>query len=415
MNVKRSNILITADKNRVLLRPFLERQKERSEKIIRRILSLSPEDTKDEVQKVHSRFTQRHRDLDGFFLQRFNQKDHLVPPGVRLSHEQKLLIGAYFSCEYSLEAAALFNPCLICHPDQSGLQEGSRRFIISLRATGEGHISSIVFRTGVIDSEGTITLYETTRLASPPSVQSNGAGYTARFNPLIPLSERVLFPATAAEKGGMEDARFVEFRGEDGNRKYYATYTAYNGRTFSTWMIETEDFSVFNMMPLKGAAVDNKGMALFPRMVNGRYAMLSRQDNENNFIMFSDDLYRWESKALLMAPNDPWDFVQVGNCGSPIETEKGWLVLSHGVGAMRKYVISAFMLDLQDPTRVVGRLKKPLLSPNEDEREGYVPNVVYSCGSQVHHDYLIIPYGMSDSASGFALINLEELLEELSH
>jgi predicted GH43/DUF377 family glycosyl hydrolase len=387
------------------------------------------------------------------------------------------LLGAYFSHEYSLEASALFNPSIVPHPDQSDLPRGSLRFILSLRATGEGHISSITFRTGFLDKHCTITINPPTRYCLEPAQVPNASyekslfdrklhelglagdfsrqalqglrdsftmeelrtsilgtvkqlrardqetqaaarkilmlaqsNYEVQFAPDSRLSERVLFPTTPSQSNGIEDARFVLFHNEDGTRTYYATYTAYDGKLILPQFIETPDFLHFKFITLNGPAVQNKGMALFPRKINGRYAMLGRQDSENLYIMFSDHLHFWHATQPLLKPKFPWEFIQLGNCGSPIETAAGWLVLSHGVGPMRKYCIGAFLLDRDDPAKVIGRLREPLIKPNENEREGYVPNVVYSCGSLLHGRQLIIPYAMSDYATTFATLSLNDVL-----
>jgi predicted GH43/DUF377 family glycosyl hydrolase len=367
------------------------------------------------------------------------------------------------------------------HPDQNGVEEGSLRFVLSLRATGEGHISSITFRTGTIDSAARIqvdvpTRFVTTPAHIPPSAYEKVvfwrkleelgvadpiaetilrplsehftgkelseeidylrgharhrntefdrvasrilnlalSNYEVIYQPEQPLTERVIFPHGPSESNGIEDARFVLFREEDGTTKYVATYTAYDGRITIPQMLETPDFCHFRISTLNGSEVQNKGLALFPRRVNGHYVMISRQDGENMYLMYSDDLHFWHTKQPLLKPTYAWEFMQVGNCGSPIETEAGWLVLSHGVGPMRKYSIGAFLLDRNDPSRVIGRLQQPLLSPDETEREGYVPNVVYSCGALVHAGHLILPYAMSDSASSFATVPLNELLAAMT-
>lgn len=415
MEVRRTDVVLKANPSRVLLRAFtLVNSEERNRKIISRVLSLSEAEVEAELERVLEKFSHRHRDARRFFAERFQQNHfHLPEGGASLSEARQLLIGAYFTMEYSPEAAALFNPSLVWHPDQSGLPPGARRFILSLRATGEGHISSLVFRTGVITADNRITVDDPGRLYTQPHHELHKEGYEATFDEDVPLPERILFPFLPAEKKGIEDARFTMFRDEDGGLRYYATYTGYDGTHLTSMLLETTDFRKFRITPLTGAAVQNKGKALFPRKIEGRYAMLARQDNENNYLMFSDDLYRWENKVLIQEPRFPWEFVQLGNCGAPIETEAGWLVLSHAVGPVRQYVLSAFLLDREDPTRVIGHLKEPLLAPDETEREGYVPNVVYSCGAQVHGDTLVIPYAMSDTASRFALVNLPELLEAL--
>jgi predicted GH43/DUF377 family glycosyl hydrolase len=388
-----------------------------------------------------------------------------------------MLIGAYFTHEYSLESAALFNPSIVPHPDQSGVAPGALRFILSLRATGEGHISSITFRTGTVSAEQSITITPpvpfTTEAERVPNVaydkglfahklQEAGvqndfcrrvldklhedftlkelrqvlvasgltsdtsdataaraargilllaeSNYEVNFAPDSRVSQRVLFPSAPSQSNGIEDARFVRFQRDDGSFTYYATYTAYDGKITLPQLLETPDFVHFKFSTLNGPAVQNKGMALFPRKINGQFAMLSRQDDENILFMLSDNIHFWQTPKILVSPAQPWEFIKIGNCGSPIETHAGWLVLSHGVGPMRKYCLGAFLLDRDDPSRLLGRLREPLLSPNEAEREGYVPNVIYTCGALPHGRDLIIPYAMSDSASSFALVSLEELL-----
>jgi len=428
-------------------------------------------------EQVQAEFGERHAKTREFLRRRFEQARPCLHTDKKLSKERALLLGAYFSHEYSLEAAALFNPSIVPHPDQSDLPPGTLRFILSLRATGEGHISSITFRTGFLDAQGGITINAPTRYCLEPAQVPNASfernlferklrelglmgdftrqtlehlgesftleelraavsraaehlgahdrqteavarktlmlaqsNYEVQFASDSRLSERVLFPVTPSQSNGIEDARFVRFQDEDGTRTYYATYTAYDGKMVLPQFIETPDFRHFKFITLNGPAVQNKGMALFPRKIQGHYAMLSRQDKENIYVMFSDHLHFWHTAQLLLKPKYPWEFIQLGNCGSPIETEAGWLVLSHGVGAMRKYCIGAFLLDRDDPTRVLGRLREPLIKPNENEREGYVPNVVYSCGSLLHGRQLIIPYAMSDYATTFATLSLDTVL-----
>ena len=413
MKVERTEIILKSDISRVLLRPFDPTTEERNSKIIKRILSLSEQDVQQEVQVILSDFKSRHHHFESFVMDQFKRKWSDYHPLQNISMERKLLIGAYFGLEYSVEAVGLFNPSLIRHPNQSGISEGSKRFIISLRATGEGHISSITFRTGIIEYRNKIKLDKITRFINSPEIYPVENGYNAIFSEKYPINEHILFPYAPEECNGLEDARFVEFVDDSGKKTYYATYTAYNGKSIHSMLLETHDFYRFKIRKLYGAVVDNKGLALFPRKINEQYVMLSRQDNENNYIMFSEDLYRWDKKLPLMEPRYSWEFFQIGNCGCPIETERGWLVLSHGVGAMRKYVISAFLLNLENPTKVIGRLKKPLLEANESEREGYVPNVVYSCGAKVFNKMLIIPYAMSDYAISFAMVELDDLMENL--
>lgn len=413
MIVNYSSVILKPNINRVILRPFEPFNKERIKKIINRIYDLSELQVEQEYERVKKLYSYRHKDIEKFFIRRYNEVKKYGPQNTNISEIKKLLIGSYFSNEYSLESAALFNPSMVWHPDQSGLPSNKKRFIISLRATGEGHVSSIVFRSGVIDSDNNIELDPPSDFAEMPEINLISDDiYEARFEP-IDISERTLFPQLDLEMNGMEDARFVLFTEDNGEKTYYATYCAYDGHNISMQLLKTNDFLNFTIASLKGSEVKNKGMALFPRKINGKYVMLSRQDNENNFIMFSDNLYEWNSKQLLMEPKYSWEFFQIGNCGSPIETDKGWLCLSHGVGPARRYSIGAFLLDKDDPSKLIGRLKTPLLEAKEHERNGYVPNVVYSCGGVINENYLVFPYAMSDYASSFAFVDLNELLDKL--
>ncbi|RQW06536.1 MAG: glycosidase, partial [Calditrichaeota bacterium] len=359
VEVKRQKILLRNDITRVLLRPFHPGSEERVEKICHRVLALSPEQADSIWRKIDNRFKKRHRDYHSFLLSRFEEIRHFIPDQITVSEQLKLLIGAYFTLEYSLEAAALFNPSLVWHPEQDNLSPDEKRFIISLRATGEGHISSLTFRSGIIDVSHKIKLDEPTRFVTSPTLRMHESGYEAVFSADVLLSERVLFPAIPQESNGIEDARFVLFTDDSGDKKYFATYTAYDGKKIHSILLETKDFLHFQLEILKGKTIENKGIALFPRKISGKYVSLSRQDNENNYIMFSDSMTHWDQKQLIMEPLFPWEFFQIGNCGCPIETDKGWLVLAHGVGAMRTYVISAFLLDLENPSRVIGRLSEP--------------------------------------------------------
>ena len=323
-----------------------------------------------------------------------------------------------FCNEYSFEASALFNPSIVPHPDQSEAPKGGLRFILSLRAVGEGHVSSLTFRAGTIAADGSLTVDPTARLASSPRVKlrvpkSDGDEVELTFNPDEELSERVIFPVTDSQSNGIEDARFVEF--SDGGRKtYYATYTAYSGKAIRSELIETSDFLSFRMSPLQGTAARNKGMALFPRKIDGKYAMIARQDNENLYLIYSDDLHTWDGGQAILKPQFPWEFVQIGNCGSPIELDEGWLLLTHGVGPVRKYSIGAALLDKNDPSKVLARSVEPLLHPEPSEREGYVPNVVYTCGAMRHNDQIILPYAVSDTYSNFATIRIAALMQAMS-
>ncbi len=412
--VKRDSIALSRDTTRVVARPLVFADTVRIPILIERILALTDLQASELIDKVQSEFSHRHVDLKDILLNHYQIVSKYVPTNRTVDEKRKLLIGSYFTMEYSIESAALFNPSIVLHPDQSQLPEGAIRFVMSLRATGEGHISSIVFRTGTIDRNNNIVFDEISRFATLPKVRlkslDKDSDYTMQFLSSQKISERVIFPQLASESKGIEDARFVRFVDENNTVTYYGTYTAYDGFEILPKLIETKDFLSFSIITLKGDAVKNKGLGMFPRKIDGQYCMLSRQDGVNNRIMFSKDLYTWNETELLQEPEYPWEFVQIGNCGSPIETSKGWLVLTHGVGPMRKYSIGAILLDLKNPRKVIAVLESPLLSPNEDEREGYVPNVVYSCGSLIHHETLILPYAMSDIKSGMATVQLDELI-----
>jgi predicted GH43/DUF377 family glycosyl hydrolase len=481
LHAKRIGPTLTPDRSRVLLRPFRPSTEDIARRLTASVMSLSEKDVARVLRDVLAEFGARHVQVEKFFLIRFAKVRHYLSNGQKLSTKRQALIGAYFTHEYSPESAALFNPSIVPHPDQSGLPRGSLRFILSLRATGEGHISSITFREGIVNARHRVTLTRPVEYATEPEhapnvtydkplfarklhelgvqnkfcrsvldqlgdsftmkdlrrvlpAQRKGteiadasaadraargmlllaeSNYEVRFAAGQPVSQRVIFPSTPSQSNGIEDARFVRFRNDDGSFTYYATYTAYDGKIILPQLLETSDFIHFKFITLNGPAVQNKGMALFPRKIDGHYAMISRQDDENILIMFSDNVHFWAEPKVLLGPTRPWEFIKMGNCGSPIETEAGWLVLSHGVGAMRKYCIGAFLLDLKDPARVIGRLREPLLAPNEDEREGYVPNVVYTCGALLHGRELVIPYAMSDSASSFATVSLDKLLRAM--
>ena len=479
MKAVRTGVVLKPDISRVLFRPFEIGSENRILKIIGRVCSLTEDQVDNELKGVLSEFESRHKKAKVFMVRRFNEVKHHMLTDEPLSENRQLLIGAYFTSEYSLESAALFNPSMVWAPDQSNLPEGAKRFIVSLRATGEGHISSIVFRSGIIYSDLTIGIDSHTRYVNSPLLITNkvfdkqlfentlfemghhsaiaseiftqieasfsysqlqsaitavlrrhrlktaqepaalallglaASTYEIHFSNDDDLSERIIFPNSPNEMRGIEDARFVAFE-DRGEITYYATYTAYNGVMTYPQIIETVDFLRFKVSTLNGSEVQNKGMALFPRKINGRYAMISRQDGENMYLMFSDDIYFWNQKRLLAKPTYTWEYVQLGNCGSPIETNKGWIVLTHGVGAMRKYAIGAILLDRDDPSKVLGRTKLPIIEPIESEREGYVPNVVYSCGGALLGQTLIIPYAMSDYASSFAYMNLDDLFKALS-
>jgi predicted GH43/DUF377 family glycosyl hydrolase len=415
------------DPARIVVRPFKPAteprdlnptDKMRANHIVGRVLRLDASAASQQLSEVLENFEGRHRNLLDIFEARAAEMEDAFDPHPELNKTQRRLIGAYFLNEYSFEASALFNPSIVRHPDQSGAPENGCRFILSLRAVGEGHISSLTFRSGTIAVDGSVAVDPTARLASVPRIRSrtsrsNGEDVELIFQPDQDLSELVIFPITDSQANGIEDARFVEFN--DGARKaFYATYTAYSGRAIRSELLETADFRSFRMTPLRGSAARNKGMALFPRKIDGRYAMIGRQDNENLYLIYSDDLYTWEGGQPILKPEYPWEFVQIGNCGSPIELDEGWLLLTHGVGPVRKYSIGAALLDKKDPSRVLARSREPLLHPEATEREGYVPNVVYTCGALRHGDQIILPYAVSDTFCNFATIEIEMLMQAMS-
>jgi len=477
-NIRRRKWKLNPDPSRVICRPLIPFANPlRIERIIERVLTLSDADANELLEQIRLDFSDRHRHLQGILEQHFDLIKGFLPAGIELSENQRFLLGAYFTMEYSVSSAALFNPSIVLHPDQSGLDDNSLRFIMSLRAVGEGHISSIVFRSGVIGADGTLLfdpegdylhtpilhleasidrhLFELkliemgaaneithhilerlpdafcisdlqtqiddlSRQSPFDEIQQSStissinwlanSNYEVIFPSGHPISERVIFPSSENNSRGIEDARFVQFHEDNGDTIYYATYTAYNGSRILPQLIETRNFEHFKIITLNGSAVQDKGMALFPRKINGMYVMLSRQGGENSQIMYSDHIHFWQTSTVIQEPTEPWEFVQIGNCGSPLETSDGWLVLTHGVGPMREYSIGAILLDIDDPSRVIARLTKPLLSPYEQEREGYVPNVVYSCGALIHNNDLFVPYAMSDISSGMASVNVQELI-----
>jgi len=448
--------------------------KHRIKNIVKRLEKLDEKEVNEVLQKVMKDFSSRHRNLKETFLNHFKRiNNQFAEDLLNFSPQKKLLLGAFFTKEYSIQAAALFNPSIVPHPDQTGLKPDEQRFVMSLRATGEGHISSVVFQTGIVDDKANIrldkasgyftglrknedALYDKSfikkRLGMFPKFKMElldklpdtftaaqvihilneeavsgdesenysimqlkemlDTNYELEDSLHLPINEKVISPNAKAESMGMEDVRFVQFH-DGGDICYYGSYTAYNGKDIKTHLIKTTDFNIFKIRTLYGAAVSDKGKALFPEKVNGKYVMIARQGGEKITIMFSDDLYIWDTFKVLMEARYSWELVQLGNCGSPIKTDKGWLLLTHGVGAMRTYVISAILLDLNDPSIIIARLDKPLIEADELEREGYVPNVVYTCGLLRHGDLLIIPYAVSDSATGFVTIELDEILNEM--
>lgn len=424
--LNRQALYLRPDPARVVVRPFRPAteprdlnpiDKTRANHIVDRVVALDPETAANQLADVLENFEGRHRNLLETFEARADEMDDAFATHAVFTKVQRQLIGAYFMHEYSFEASALFNPSIVSHPDQSGAPEGGRRFILSLRAVGEGHVSSLTFRSGSIAANGRVTVDPTARLASIPRVRNrisgpDGDGVEVIFKLDEHISERVIFPVTESQSNGIEDARFVEF--DDGRRKtFYATYTAYSGKAIRSELIETTDFVSFRMLPLKGADARNKGMALFPRRIDGKYAMIGRQDNENLYLIYSDDLYSWDGGLVILKPQFPWEFVQIGNCGSPIELDNGWLLLTHGVGPVRKYSIGAVLLDKKDPSKVLARSREPLVRPDPSEREGYVPNVVYTCGAIRHNDQIILPYAVSDTFSNFATIKIAALMQAM--
>lgn len=499
LTIKRQDVKFFPDTKRVIARFFFPGGEERIELIISKILKLSKKEIHLYLNDVLRNFSERHRNITAIFKKHFDMiKNVLLELKIDLGaipKETQLLIGSYFTMEYSIESAAFFNPSIIEDPDQSNLTEdGQTRIIVSFRATGEGHVSSIVFRSGIIDKNNELSFRPVKSIVDVPesikrhrynkntfiekfkemnvykditkkeidlvqkivlkmitqifsnlnetfiygelqqSIENyskkNELTYTEKraiqainflasshyeitFSLDTSISERVIFPVSYSETQGIEDARFVRFTDDDGSVIYYGTYTAYNGLHILPKLLETKDFYHFKILPINGEYAQNKGMALFPRKINGQYVMLSRCDGMSNYIMFSDNINLWVNSIKILEPQYPWELMQVGNCGSPIETEKGWLLITHGVGPMRRYCLGAALLDLNDPTKVIAHLKEPLLLPNEEEREGYVPNVVYSCGSVIHNSELIIAYAMSDTSSTFANVSLDELFSKM--
>ena len=475
--INRSTTVFKADPKRVILLYNslgigTYTTKNRAEGLVQRVLRLTEEEVAVMYRELLLEFNHRHKKLSAAFLKFYNNIVDLVPSGLQLSENRKLLLGAHFAKEYSIQSAALFNPSIVPHPNQENLGEGEKRFIISLRSVGEGHISSIEFREGIISKAGEVTLdnitpfttlcdkdlstiYKKDQLKERATAISDfdtrifnalpndftyldykaaleakvfndydaeaqkflfdfmDTNYDLLADKEAPLCERVIFPNAKGEAMGMEDVRFVEFTHESGRKEFIGTYTAYDGHKITPQLIMTEDFIHFQIRTMFGKAVSDKGFALFPEKINGKYVMSARQGGEDLTIMESDDLYHWDEYKVIMTPQFSWGLVQQGNCGSPLKTEEGWLLLTHAVGPLRKYMISAILLDLEQPEKIIGMLNFPLLSPNEEEREGYVPNVVYSCGAMIHNEQLIIPYAMSDSASSFATVSVAAILKHM--
>lgn len=481
VSVIRKNIKFLPDSSRVVARYFMNGE-ERTKELIGRILMMSNQEVNNALEQINREFARRHRNISTMFYKHYDKVKHIFKHmevnDADLTEERKMLIGSYLTMEYSIESAAFFNPSMVEDFDQSGLEKGEKRVVISFRATGEGHVSSVVFRRGIIDKDNnlrmmrigdsiekaevlhkmmfnkkkilskltemhTLDIYSSILLDLPeifeysvfksllkkelanPNISKEkkeafeevlwlmNSFYDIQFKHDSDISERVIFPISDAESRGIEDARFVRFVDDDNSESVMGTYTAYNGHAILPKLITTEDFYTFRVMPLYGEGSTGKGMALFPKKIRGKYAMLGRMDGVNNYLMYSLKPNEWKNPQLIQTPKYTWEYTQVGNCGSPLWTEKGWLVITHGVGAMRRYCIGAALFDLEDPSKEIGRLPEPLLAPLEEEREGYVPNVVYSCGSIIHNNSLILPYAVSDYSSTYAVVDLAELLEAL--
>jgi len=481
LSIERKPIRINPDPKRVIARFFFNGN-DRAKEVIQRVMALDEDTAFGIVSPLLQEYSKRHRNITRA-LNRHCSKLKPLFTELEIDYDtltvyRKLLIGSYFTHEYSIESAAFFNPSIVEDPDQTELQEGQRRVIISFRAVGEGHISSITFRRALIDQANNITVTPAGSYIDEAEIVRNAvynkklffekaavtqidinvlneleskldhhfeyanlrriiidsqklqetdmkrleydkvlwladSYYEIVFSLDTDISDRVIFPISEYERKGIEDARFVHFKNDDDSMVYYATYTAYDGSLIMPKLLQTNDFYNFKIMPLYGAGAQNKNLALFPRKINGKFVMISRIDGCNNYIMYSDKINIWEKPIKLQEPKFSWEFIQIGNCGSPIETKKGWIVITHGVGPMRRYVLGASLLKLDDPEVEIGRLKEPLLIPNSDEREGYVPNVLYSCGALVHNGKLIIPYGVSDSSTAFAEVDLNELVNKL--
>lgn len=475
LDTKKIDKKFKPDSKRVIIQPHIPKDEERIKRLIARVLSLTDENVKQVLDKVIADFSKRHKNIWEAFDSNYNRIQDYIPKDVKINDNKRLLLGAYFSMEYSVQAAAFCNPSIVMHPDQSNLESGCARFIMSFRSVGEGHISSVEFRSGCVDGNCQFNFDEASPYAQKAQEVINPvydkytfflklsefldrecrickkvydklpdkfllsdlvsvlnvfmgtehqyiadkmiwlakSNYELQFDDHLELSEKIIFPVSKNDSNGIEDARFVRFTDDDGSVTYYATYTAYNGSGILPQLLETKDFVNFKMSTLNGKYSRNKGMALFPRKINGKYVIISRVDGENLYIMTSDNIHFWNEAKLLKAPENAWEFVQIGNCGSPIETEYGWVLLTHGVGPMRQYCIGITLLDIEDPSRIVNNMTEPLIIPNEEEREGYVPNVVYSCGAIVHNDNLIIPYAMSDTCSGIVTLSVSDLFSNV--
>ena len=423
LDIFHHSLRLHADPSRVVVRPFhigwspVGGGTSRTERLVNEVLAMSLQETRDELEVVLKDFEARHWQTRRVFMTRYDEiEDLLGLDGRDIGDEKRQLIGAYFCHEYSYAAAALMNPSAVPHFDQTGMPKGSMRILMSLRSVGEGHISSLAFREGIITSDNQLKLAPEPPFATAADVHGSDEEHvpsgpvTVHRHRDSTLSATVIFPITDAQSKGLEDLRLVQFRHDDGEVEWLGTYTAYNGSQIQSELLRTRDFRAFDLVPMTGPAARNKGIALFPRKVGGRYLAIGRQDGENLFLLDSDRLTHWEEGERLLEPRYPWELVQIGNCGPPIEIEQGWLLLTHGVGAMRKYSIGAVLLDKDDPSKVLGRTKEPILAAADQDREGYVPNVVYTCGAIRHGDKLFVPYGVADSSVAFAFIEIASLL-----
>ncbi len=417
---------LRADPSRVVVRPFHIAWAQngsgpsRSERIVQEVLAMSPAEASAQLEIVLKDFEARHWQTRRVFMTRYDEIEEMLKlDGGDIGDEKRQLLGAYFCHEYSYAAAALMNPSAVPHYDQSGMPKGSLRILMSLRAVGEGHISSVSFREGIITDKNELTLAPEPPFATAADAREEEemripeGPVTVYRHRDSTLSGTVIFPITKAQSNGLEDLRICHFTHDDGSEEWIGTYTAYNGSVIQSELMRTRDWRSIDLVPMSGGASRNKGMALFPRKIEGKYMMLGRQDGENIFLHTSDDITHWEGGELLIKPQYPWELVQMGNCGPPIEVDEGWLVLTHGVGAMRKYSIGAALLDKNDPSKVLARSKEPLLAAADQDREGYVPNVVYTCGAIRHGSKLFIPYGVADSSVAFAFVPIKSLIEQM--
>ena len=428
MDLFNHSLRLHADPSRVVVRPFhiawgsSGGAPSRTERLVTAVLDMSAAEAREQLEIVLKDFEARHWQTRRVFMTRYDEiEERMGLNGAEIGDEKRQLIGAYFCHEYSYAAAALMNPSAVPHFDQSGMPAGSMRILMSLRAVGEGHISSIAFREGIITDDREMILAPEPPFATATDAVGSHEGEELPSGPVTvfrhrdsTLSGTVIFPITQAQSKGLEDLRIVHFTHDDGEVEWIGTYTAYDGSAIQSEMMRTRDFRAFDLVPMTGSAARNKGMALFPRKVGGKYMMIGRQDGENLFLLTSDELTHWDEGAMILRPEYPWELVQIGNCGPPIGLDEGWLLLTHGVGAMRKYSIGAVLLDKTDPSKIIGRTREAILAAKDQDREGYVPNVVYSCGAIRHGDTLFMPYGIADSSVGFAFVSIREMLAAMT-